>query len=147
MQEVHGADEVADVAVRGAGVHRERAADRGRDAHQRLDAAQIERRRLADERGQAHASARHRLLAVELGAPEAALELEHHAAHAAVADQQVVAAAEDGDGQLLALGEEQSVADVVDVLRDDEDVREAAHAQRRMEAERLLEPHFSPNLT
>ena len=67
--------------------------------------AQVQRRRLADQRGEAHAGAGHRLLAVELGAAEAALELEHDPADAAVADEQVVAAADHLDGQPLLLRE------------------------------------------
>jgi hypothetical protein len=147
VQEVDGAHEVADGAVGGAGVHGQRAAHRGRDADQRLDAAQVQRGGFADERRQAHARPRHRFLAVELGAAEASLELEHDPAHATVANEQVVATAQHGDGQLLALREEQRVADVVHVLRDDEDVREPADAQRGMEAQRLLEPHFPSDLT
>src|SRR6267142_2236524 len=71
--------------------------------HQALDAAEVDRGGLADQRGEAHARPRHRLLAVELGATEAALELEHHPAHAAVAHQQVVAAADDVERELLPL--------------------------------------------
>src|SRR2546425_1259188 len=85
---------------------------------------------------------RPRLLAVDLRAPQAAFELEGDAAHAAVADEQVVAAADDDDGQLLAVRKEQRMADVVHVLRHDEDVRGPADAQRSVEAERFLEPHF-----
>ena len=60
---------------------------------------------------------------------QAALQLQHDPADAAVLDHQVVAAPDDGHRQLLALGEHQRVADVVDVLRDDEDVGEAADAE------------------
>src|SRR5436190_58087 len=90
VQKVHRAHEVADPAVRRARVHGERAADRGRDPDQALDAAEVRRRRLADERREAHAGARERLLAVELGAPQAALEAQHDAADAAVLHEQVV---------------------------------------------------------
>src|SRR5262245_61032162 len=128
VQVIHGADEIADAAVGGARVHGERATDGGGNADQALDAAQIERGRLAYQRRQRHARAGQRLLALEFGAAQAALELEDDAAHAAVAHEQVVAAADDGDGQLLALGEHQRVADVLDVLRHDEDVRGTADA-------------------
>src|SRR6266403_1961966 len=102
---------------------------------------------LADERGETHARTRQRLLAVVLGAAEAALELEDHAANAAVAYHEVVAAADDGHRQLLALGEHQRMPDVLDVLRNDEDVGGAADAQRGVEAQRFFEPHFPPDLS
>ena len=86
-------------------------------------------------------------IAVELRAAETAFELEHDAADAAVGDEQVVATADDGDGQLLAFREQQRVADVVDVLRHDENVRGSADAQRRVEAEHLLEADFTPDLS
>ena len=57
MQEVHGADEVADPPSGVPGVHGQGAADRGGDADQALDAAQVDRRRLADQRGEAYAGA------------------------------------------------------------------------------------------
>src|SRR5438874_4578421 len=147
VQKVHRAHEVADPAVRRARVHGERAADRGRDPDQAFDAAEVRRRRLADERREAHDGARGRLLAVELGAPQAALEAQHDAADAAVLHEQVVAAADHRHGQLLAVGEEQGVSDVVHVLRDHEDVGGAADAQRGMEAQGLLEPDFPPDLS
>ena len=126
MEEVHPAHEIADGAVGGAGVHGQGAADGGGNAHQRPE---IEGGRLADQRRQAHAGPRHRLLAVELRAAQAAFQLEHHAADAAVLDHQVVAAPDDGHRQLLELGEHQRMADVVHVLGDNEDVGEAADAQ------------------
>src|ERR1700687_1202858 len=86
-------------------------------------------------------------LAVKLGAAEAALELEHPAADAAVADQQVVAAADDVDRELLALRERQRAADVCHVLGDDEDVRRTSDAQGGMETERLLESDLAPDLS
>src|SRR5213593_4082 len=147
MQVVDGAHEVADPAVDGAGVHRQRAADGGRDADEALDAAEVQRGRLADERRERHAGAGQRLLAVELRAAEAALELEDDAADPAVAHEEIVAAADDGHRQLLAIGEHQRVADVLDVLGDDEDVRGAADAQRGVEAERFLEPHLPSDLS
>src|SRR4029077_9257702 len=101
----------------------------------------------ADQGGEAHPRAGHRLLPVELGAPEAALELEHHAADTAVADQQVVAAADDVDRELLPLGERQRAADVFHVLRDDEDVRGTPNTQGGVEAERLLESDLAPALS
>src|SRR6058998_373140 len=123
IEEVGCTDEVADATVGRAGVHRQRAADRRRNPDQTLEAAQVERGPLADERGEAGPGPG--LLAVELGAPEAAFELEHDAAHAAVAHEQVVADADDDDRKLLALGEEERVTDVVHVLRHDEDVGRA----------------------
>ena len=84
---------------------------------------------------------------MELGTAQAALQPEHDAADAAVLDQEVVAAPDHRDRQLLAVGEEQRVTDVVDVLRHDEDVGRPADAQRRMEAEGLLEAHFPPDLS
>src|SRR5436190_3570581 len=147
VEVVDGAHEVADPSVGGARVHRQRAADGGRDADEALDAAEVEGGRLADERGETHARARQRLLAVVFGAAEAALELEHHAANAAVAHHEVVAAADDGHRQLLALGEHQRMPDVLDVLRDDEDVGGTADAQRGVEAQRFFEPHFPPDLS
>src|SRR5262249_51655257 len=107
VEEVGGADEVADAAVRRAGVHGQGAADRRRNPDQALEAPQVERRALANQRGQAGPRSGHGLLAVELGTPQAAFELEHDAAHAAVAHEQVVAAADDDDRGLLALGEEE----------------------------------------
>src|SRR5262249_28838374 len=53
VEEVRGADEVADAAVRRAGVHGEGAADRRRNSDQALEAAQVERRPLANERREA----------------------------------------------------------------------------------------------
>src|SRR5882762_1858828 len=147
VEVVDGAHEIADRAVGGAGVHRQRAADGGRDADEALDAAEVEGGRLADERGETHARTRQRLLAVVFGAAEAALELEDHAANAAVAHHEVVAAADDGHRQLLALGEHQRMPDVLDVLGDDEDVGGAADAQRGVEAQRFFEPHFPPDLS
>src|SRR6202022_3012113 len=90
---------------------------------QALDAAQVQGGRLADQGGEAHPRAGHRLLPVELGAPEAALELEHHAADAAVADQQVVAAADDVAGEWPPLGDRRAAAVVSQALGDNEDVR------------------------
>src|SRR6267142_1235084 len=147
VEVVDGAHEIADRAVGGARVHRQRAADGGRDADEALDAAEVEGGCLADERGETHARTRQRLLAVVLGAAEAALELEDHAANAAVAYHEVVAAADDGHRQLLALGEHQRMPDVLDVLRNDEDVGGAADAQRGVEAQRFFEPHFPPDLS
>src|SRR5436309_1577733 len=125
----HGTRREVERAIReGARVGLElaqRAADRRRNPDQTLEAAQVERGPLADERGEAGPGPGHGLLAVELGAPEAAFELEHDAAHAAVAHEQVVAAADDDDRKLLALGEEERVTDVVHVLRHDEDVGRA----------------------
>src|SRR5436853_87727 len=72
VEVVDGAHEVADPAVGGARVHRQRAADGGRDADEALDAAEVEGGRLADERGETHARTRQRLLAVVFGAAEAA---------------------------------------------------------------------------
>src|SRR5437667_165332 len=109
IEEVGCTDEVADATVGRAGVHRQRAADRRRNPDQTLEAAQVERGPLADERGEAGPGPGHGLLAVELGAPEAAFELEHDAAHAAVAHEQVVAAADDDDRELLPLGEGERV--------------------------------------
>src|SRR6266850_2077945 len=123
VEVVDGAHEIADRAVGGARVHRQRAADGGRDADEALDAAEVEGGCLADERG------------------------ETHAANAAVAYHEVVAAADDGHRQLLALGEHQRMPDVLDVLRNDEDVGGAADAQRGVEAQRLFEPHFPPDLS
>ena len=97
MQEVHGADEITDPAVGCSGVHCQRAADRGRDAHQALDAAEIEGGRLPDQRRERHAGAGERLLAVELGASQTALEAQDDAAHPAVLDQEVVAASDHRD--------------------------------------------------
>src|SRR6185436_14991056 len=96
--------------------------------------------------GQSHARARHRFLTIELGPTQTALELQHDAPDPAVGDEQVVATTHDGHGELLALGIEERVADVIDVLWHDEDVRRAPDAQRRMEAEHLLEPDFTPDL-
>jgi hypothetical protein len=90
VEEVDGGDEVADPAVRGARVHGHRAADGGGNADEALHPAQVQRGRLPDERGEAHPRPRHRLLAVELGATQAALQLEDHAANAAVADEEIV---------------------------------------------------------
>ena len=84
---------------------------------------------------------------MELGAAEAAFELQHDAADAAIGDEQVVPPADDRDRQLVPLREHQRVADIVDVLRDDEDVRGAADAERRVEAQHLLEAHFTPDLS
>ncbi len=84
---------------------------------------------------------------MELGAPEAALETQDDAAHAAVLHQQVVAAADHRDRQLLALGEHERVANIVHVLWHNEDVGGAADAERGMEAQGLLEPHFPSNLS
>src|SRR6266566_226289 len=147
VQEVHGADEIADPAVGGSRIHGQGSTDGGGNADETFDPTQIEGGRFSDQCGETDARAGQRLLAVELRAPEAALELEHHAADAAVAHHEVVAAADDGHRQLLAVGEHQRVADVLDVLGDDEDVGGAADAQRGVEAERFLEPHFPPDLS
>src|SRR5688572_18597122 len=147
VQVVDGAHEVADPAVRGAGVHGERAADGGRNAHQRLHAAEVQRGRLADQGRQADAGARDRLLAMKLRPAQAALELQHDAAGAAIAHEQVVAAAHHGHRQLLALGIHERVPDVVDVLRDHEDVGGPADPQRRVEAQGLFEPNLAPDLS
>src|SRR5256886_4836100 len=125
-QEVHGCDEAADPAVGGSRIHGQGSTDGGGNSEETFDPTQIEGGRFSDQCGETDARAGQRLLAVELRAPEAALELEHHAADAAVAHHEVVAAADDGHRQLLAVGEHQRVADVLDVLGDDEDVRGAA---------------------
>jgi hypothetical protein len=39
------------------------------------------------------------------------------------------------------------VADVVDILGDDEDVGRPTDAERGVKAQGLLEPHFSPDLS
>src|SRR5438309_721586 len=147
VQEVHGGDEVADPAIGCARVHGHGAADGGGNAHQALDPAEVQSGRLADQGGETDPGARHRFLATEVGATQTALELEHHAADAAVADEEVVAAAHDLDGQLLALGEPQRQPDVLDVLGDHEDVRGPPDAQGGMEAEGFLEPYLAPNLS
>src|SRR6266852_5948875 len=117
------------------------------NSHQALDPAEVQGGRLPDQGGETYPGARHGLLAIEVGAPKATLELEHHATDAAVADQEVIAAAHDLDGQLLALGEAQGQPDVLDVLGNDEDVRRPPDAQGGMEAEGFLEPHLAPNLS
>src|SRR5688572_404467 len=104
VQVVDAAHEVADPAVGRAGVHGEGAADGGRDPHQAFEAAEVQRRRFADERRQAHAGARDRLFSVELGAAQAAFDLEHDAADAPVLHEQVVAAADHVHRQLIAVG-------------------------------------------
>ena len=147
MEKVRGADGVGDDAVGAAGVHGERAADRRRNAGQPLDAAEIQRRRFADQRRQAGAGAGHGLLALELDASQTAVEPQHDAAQPAIRDEQVVAAADDDDGKLLAVREAQGVPDVVEILRDDEDVGGAAKAQRRVKRQELLESHLSPDFT
>src|SRR2546427_224907 len=65
IEEVGRTDEVADATVGRAGVHRQRAADRRRNPDQTLEAAQVERGPLADERGEAGPGPGHGLLAVE----------------------------------------------------------------------------------
>src|SRR5689334_15773262 len=147
VQVIDRAHEIADPAVGRSRVHGERAADRGGDSDQALDPAEIQRGGLADQRRERYAGARQGFFAVKLRATETALELEDDAANAAVADEQVVAATDDGDRQLLAIGEHQRVADVLDVLRDDENVRGAADTQRGVEAQRFFEPHFAPDLS
>jgi len=146
VQEVDGAHEVADPSVGGPGVHGQGAADRGRDADETLDPAEVQGGGFPDQRRERHAGAGDRLLTVELGAAQAALEAQHDAPHPAVLDQEVVAAADHRDRQLLALGEHERVANVVHVLWHDEDVGGAADAERGVEAQRLLESHFPPNL-
>src|SRR5712692_3024117 len=147
VEEVHGRDEVTDPAIGRARVHGHGAPDGRGNSHQALDPAEVQGGRLPDQGGETHPGARHRLLAIEVGTPEATLELEHHATDAAVADQEVIAAAHDLDGQLLALGEAQGQPDVLDVLGNDEDVRRPPDAQGGMEAEGFLEPHLAPNLS
>jgi hypothetical protein len=131
----------------GAGVHGERPPDRRGDAHQALDPAQPDGSGFADHRRQTRAAADRDLFAVELHAAKAALDLQHDAPIAAVPHQRVVSAPQDGDGQLLLVGEHQRLPDVVDVLRNDEDVRRPATAERRVERERLLEAHLAVDLT
>ena len=147
MEEVDGAHEVADPAVRCPGVHGQGAADGGGNADQALDPAEVEGGRLADEPGQAHPRPGQGFLSLELRAAQAALQLEGDPAHTAVAHEQVVASADHGHAELVALGELEGVADVVDVLGHDEDVRGAPDAQGRIEAEGLLETDFAPDLS
>src|SRR5437899_2332880 len=103
--------------------------------------------RFSNQRREAHARPGDRFLAVKLRAPEATLEPQDDAADATVLDQHVVTAADHRDRQLLALGEHERVADVVHILRHDEDVGAAADAERGVEAQGLLEPHFPPDLS
>ena len=147
VQVVHGADEIADPPVGRPGVHGQGAADRGGDSDETLDAAEIEGGRLPDERRERHPGAGDGLLTVELGAPEAALEAQDDPAQPAILHQQIVAAADHRDRQLLALGEHERVANVVHVLWHDEDVGGAADAERGVEAQGLLEPHFPTDLS
>ena len=84
---------------------------------------------------------------MKLRAPEAAGELDYDAPEAAVFHEQVVAAADHLDGQLFPFREQERVADVVHVLRHDEDVGRPANPKRRVEAQGFLEPHFPPDLS
>src|SRR5262245_8775071 len=147
VEKVDGTHEVADPAVRAAGVHGQRSTDGGWNPDQALDAAQIAGGGLADESREAHTGASQGLLALELRAAPTALELEGDPAHAAIPHAQGVACADPGHRTLLALGEHEGVADVVDVLGHDENVRGAADAQGRMKTEGLLEPDFAPDLS
>src|SRR2546422_1556288 len=82
VQEVHGADEIADPAVGGSRIHGQGSTDGGGNADETFDPTQIEGGRFSDQCGETHARAGQRLLAAELPAPAAALELLHHAAAA-----------------------------------------------------------------
>src|SRR5262249_25783657 len=97
--------------------------------------------------GQTDAGARDGLFTVELRATQTALELQHDTAESAVAHQEIVAAPDDLDRQLLALGERERQADVLDILGNDEDVGRPPDAQGGVEAERFLEPHLAPDLS
>ena len=98
-------------------------------------------------KAQIHAGARHGFLAMKLGASETALQLEDDAAEAAVADEEVIAAPDDLDRQLLALGIRQRQADVLHVLRHDEDVGGSPDPQGGVEAEGFLEPDLALDLS
>src|SRR5262245_15844874 len=147
MEKVDGAHEVADAAVLAAGVHGQGAADVGGDPDEALDSPEVEGRRLPDEPGQAGPGAGHGLLALKLRAAQAAIELEGHSAHASIAHQEVVASPDHGHAKLVALGKLEGMADIVDVLGYDEDIRRPADAERRMKAKGLLEPNFAPDLS
>src|SRR6266566_6291083 len=73
VQEVHGADEIADPAVGGSRIHGQGSTDGGGNADETFDPTQIEGGRFSDQCGETDARAGQRLLAVELRAPEAAL--------------------------------------------------------------------------
>src|SRR6266511_2463033 len=94
VQIVDGAHKIADPAVRRSSVHGQSAADRGGNSDEALDAAQIDGGGFSNQGREAHARPGDRLLAVELLAPETALEPQDDAAHAAVLDEQVVAASD-----------------------------------------------------
>src|SRR5262249_45469900 len=98
MQEVDGAHEVTDGPLGRSRVHGQGASEGGGTPARALGPAEIQTGRLPDERGEAHPRARYRLLAVELGAPQAPFQLEHDAPHAPIAYEQIVAAADDAHG-------------------------------------------------
>src|SRR5262245_39503697 len=107
----------------------------------------MERGRFTDQRREADAGAGDRLLAVELGPAETAFQPEHDTTEAAVTDEEVVASAEDLDRQLLPLRKREREPDVLDVLRDDEDVGRPSDAKGGVEAEGFLEPDFASDLS
>src|SRR5262249_60867772 len=120
-EEAGGGGGVGGGACGGGGVGRARAPPRRGNARHVFEAPQPERRCLADEGGQRHAAAHRHFVASELGAPENALELDHHGLQAAVGDEHVVAAADHHHGQVLVLGEGQGVAHVGEILRHHEE--------------------------
>src|SRR5216684_3915363 len=65
----------------------------------------------------------------------------------AVANQEVVAPADDVERELLPPRERQREPDVLHVLRDDEDVRGASDAQGGVKAEGFLEPNLASDLS
>jgi hypothetical protein len=81
---------------------------------------------IPDHRGQAGPGPDGDLLPVELHASQASLQLDDEPPDALVPDQDVVPAAQDHDRQLLLVGEQERLADVVHVLGEDEDVPGAA---------------------
>ena len=126
---VDGRAEVEDRAVARARVHGQRAADGRGNARQALEPAHVARRRLADEPGERHAGADRHLFALELGPAQDPAELQHDAVDRLVGEEHVIAAAQHHQRQPLLGGEGQRVANIVQILGDDEELGGTADSQ------------------
>ena len=137
-----------DVAAVGAGVHEQCAADGARNALRVLEAREPPAGGGAGEAPEVRPGPgpdlRPALAVVPFDAREPAAELHHHAAHAAVADEHVRAAAEHRHGGAARGRGAQDEGELVDGLGDDQQIRRATDPKRRMAGERLAPARTHP---
>src|SRR6185369_4031593 len=135
-----GVDRARDLTAVRARVHEDRAADRTRDALRVLEPAEPARDRGARETAELHGGARaHATVRLPRDPREPTTELHDDAAHPAVPDEHVRAAAEERHAHAVRTRGAQHVGELVRPIREDEHVRRPADAEGRVAREGLAD--------